>query len=127
MWLPTSQFILDRSNYIPCQMHCATKVDLFYLYIYMIYLSHLSDTSSKNEMKHSASLSTSSGPGRPRKKNKKAGMSRVGNYRTKYRPQDLQKALQAVREKRMAAREAAKKFEVPITTIQDRLFKGTVG
>jgi len=49
--------------------------------------------------------STSPGPGRPRKEKKKAGFSRVGNYRTKYRPQDLLKAIQAVREKRMGARE----------------------
>ncbi len=41
---------------------------------------------------------------------------RVGNYRTKYRPQDLLKALQAVREKMIGAREAAKKFEVPSRT-----------
>ncbi len=68
-------------------------------------------------------MSTSPGPGRPRKEKKKAGFSRVGNYRTKYRPQDLLKALQAVREKRMGAREAAKKFEVPRTTLQDRLSK----
>jgi hypothetical protein len=74
-------------------------------------------------MKHSASLSPSPGPGRPRKEKKKAGIRRVGNYRTKYRPQDLLKALQAVREKRMGAREAAKKLEVPRTTIQDRLSK----
>jgi hypothetical protein len=64
---------------------------------------------------------TSPGPGRPRKEKKKAGFSRVGNYRSKYRPQDLERAIQAVREKRMGAREAAKHFEVPRTTLQDRL------
>ncbi len=64
-------------------------------------------------------LSRSPGPSRPRKEEKKAGISRVGTYRTKYRPQDLQKALQAVSEKRMGASEA----EVPRTTLQDRLYK----
>jgi hypothetical protein len=38
-------------------------------------------------------------------------------------PQDLLTALKAVREKQMRAREAAKKFEVPRTILQDRLSK----
>jgi hypothetical protein len=63
----------------------------------------------------------SPGPGRPTKEKKKAGFSRVGNYRTKDRPQDLERAVQAVREKKMGAREAAKHFEVPRTTLEERL------
>lgn len=65
----------------------------------------------------------SPGRGRPRKmKTKsKAGLSRKGNYRTKYRQEDMERAINAVKEKRMGAREAAKHYEVPRTTLQDRL------
>jgi hypothetical protein len=68
-------------------------------------------------------LVNSPGRGRPKKiKNRSlAGLSRKGNYGTKYRPQDLEQAITAVKDKIMTIREAAKHYEVPRTTIQDRL------
>jgi hypothetical protein len=64
----------------------------------------------------------SPGRGRPKKKEmRKPGWSRKGNYRTKYSPEALLKAIKAVQEKRMSAREAAKLYQVPKTTILDRI------
>lgn len=59
--------------------------------------------------------------GRPKKKSMKAGSSRVGNYRHKYRDNDLQLALRAVQDKDMSLAEASKHYNVPKTTLFDRL------
>ena len=60
--------------------------------------------------------------GRPRTiSHKKAGTSRVGNYRSKYVDEDLQLAISAVENKEMKLSEAAKHFAVPKTTLYDRL------
>jgi hypothetical protein len=61
----------------------------------------------------------SPGRGRPRKiKTKsKARLSRKGNYRIEYRQKDMERAINAVKEKRMGAREAAKHYEVLISEV----------
>lgn len=59
--------------------------------------------------------------GRPKKDKKKKGTSRKGNYRTKYTDAVFLEALQAVKDKRMSVREAAKHYGVPKTTLLDRL------
>ena len=62
------------------------------------------------------------GRGRPRTiTHKKAGSSRVGNYRSKYDDKNLQLAISAVEKKEMKLAEAAKHFGVPKTTLYDRL------
>ena len=48
-------------------------------------------------------------------------MRRKDNYRSRYSEEDLQRAIKAVREKRLSAREAAKRYNVPRNTIGDRL------
>jgi len=69
--------------------------------------------------------SVSPGRGRPRKKNdkKEESLRRKDNYRSKYREQDLIKAIRAVKEGGLGVRVAAKKYSVPRTTLQDRLTK----
>ncbi len=56
-----------------------------------------------------------------KKKKKVARYSRKGNYRNKYRPEDMLAAIQAVKNGEMSSREAARQFEVPRTSLQDRL------
>ena len=58
--------------------------------------------------------------GRPSKKAQQ-GTSRKGNYRTKYKMEALEAAVREVKAKRMTAREAAKEFNVPRTTIGDKI------
>jgi transposase-like protein len=63
-----------------------------------------------------------SSPGRPKTKpGTIPGWSRKGNYRTKYSPEALVKAIKAVENKRMAIRESAKHYGVPFTTLRDRI------
>lgn len=65
----------------------------------------------------------SPGRGRPKKakERSKAGYSRVGNYRSKYTQAVFLEAMEAVQEKRMSFREAAKHYGVPKTTLIDRI------
>ena len=69
--------------------------------------------------------------GRPKVvKSKKAGTSRVGNYRNKYDEESLELAIRAVNNKNMKLSVAAKTFGVPKTTLYDRLSgksKGQLG
>ena len=53
----------------------------------------------------------SPGPGRPKKK-KAADTSRKRNYRHRYAAEDLIKAVEEVKAKRMSVRDAAKAFKV---------------
>ncbi len=62
----------------------------------------------------------SPGRGRPRK-TKAPNRSRKGNYRHKYVSENLDKALAEVKAGRLSIRAAAKEFEVPKSTILDRL------
>jgi len=59
--------------------------------------------------------------GRPSKVTVKVGTKRKDNYRSKYLPVDMQKALEDVREKRLSIRAAAIKYGVPRTTIGDTI------
>lgn len=60
-------------------------------------------------------------PGRGRPKKKRLGTSRKGNYRHRYRQEDLLRAISAVVEDKMSFRSAAKEFGVPNTTLRDRI------
>ncbi len=58
--------------------------------------------------------SQSPGRGRPRKaKERRKGTIRKGNYRDKYAQLAMDQAIEAVKDKRMGVREAAKAFKVP--------------
>jgi transposase-like protein len=59
--------------------------------------------------------------GRGRPKKKKDRKSRKGNYRTKYNQEAMRQAVQAVADKRMTMTEASKHYQVPKTTLHDRL------
>ena len=62
------------------------------------------------------------GRGRPKTITpKKAGSSRIGNYRSRYEDDSLQLAISAVKNKEMMLSQAAKHFAVPKTTLYDRL------
>ncbi len=63
----------------------------------------------------------SPGRGRPKKISLRRGASRKGNYRSKYDPQTLKHAINAVKEKRMSMSEAARHYKIPKTTLSDRL------
>lgn len=69
------------------------------------------------------------GRGRPKKVKERCGTSRKGNYRHRYLQETLDKAIEAVKEKRMSLREAALHFKVPRTTLNDRVLfsKNTLG
>jgi transposase-like protein len=70
------------------------------------------------------------GRGRPKKVVKKVGTSRVGNYRNKYSDRDLQLAIRAVESNKMKISAAAKRYNIPKTTLYDRLSgksKATLG
>ena len=47
--------------------------------------------------------------------------SRMGNKKRTYPLENLQKAVQAVKDKRMSFGEAARHYQVPKTTVVDRL------
>jgi hypothetical protein len=64
-------------------------------------------------------------PGRPMVVHK-PGWSRKGNYRTKYAMAVMLEAIQAVKDKEMSCRGAAKHFRVPFATLRDRV-AGTTG
>jgi hypothetical protein len=57
-------------------------------------------------------LGISPGRGRPKKAKLTVGTSRKGNYRTKYTMERMNAAINAVRDKTMHLREAAKHFQV---------------
>jgi hypothetical protein len=71
-------------------------------------------------------VGVSPGRGRPKgSKRRSKGTSRVGNYRHKYKKEDILKALRAVSDKTMTLNKASKHFGVPKTTIHDRLHKAS--
>jgi hypothetical protein len=71
-------------------------------------------------------VGVSPGRGRPKgSKRRLKGTSRVGNYRHKYKKEDILKALRAVSDKTMTLNQASKHFGVPKTTIHDRLHKAS--
>jgi transposase-like protein len=60
-------------------------------------------------------------PGRPKKVKEKKGTARKGNYRTRYEQENMARAIEQVKKKRMSIREAAKEYEVPRATLHDRV------
>jgi len=72
---------------------------------------------------------SSTGRGRPKRKEKK-GTTRKGNYKSKYDENLREEALKAVKTGQLSARDAAKKFGVPRSTLGDHLtsrHKVTIG
>lgn len=63
----------------------------------------------------------SPGRGRPKKATIRKGVPKKDNYRSKYALRVLDIAVNAVREKKMSIREAAKEYKVPRSTICDRI------
>jgi hypothetical protein len=67
----------------------------------------------------------SPGRGRPGKadksKKRRAGFNRKGNYRHKYTPETIKKALQEIENKTMTLNEASVTYGVPKTTLYDRM------
>ena len=53
------------------------------------------------------------------------GTRRKGNYRSKYTQDDFNKAMESIQDGRMSVRKAAEEFNVPRTTLMDRIHKRT--
>jgi len=72
----------------------------------------------------------SPGRGRPKKVMVRCGTSRAGNYRSKYSKEQLESAIRTYKAGKMSLSEVSKQFNVPTSTLCDRInkkVKGTLG